>query len=1101
MNARRRALTGLAWLCAMATAMLFASVPALAAEEHPYLPSRSLIDQTKDGGACGVVTDSNGNVYVSENFGKKVKVFSPTTGKQITEFATPSNGAGPCSLAVDSNGAVYVQDFSGEVLKYKPSAFPPTESTKYALEESAGTKGVIVAKSAKAHGIAVDPETHNLYVAEGSHISSFKPNGELLSATIGEGLVSEPNYFGIDVYGATGDVYVTDTTHAKAYILNPAGTEILTETAGPGGAAGVFGPELSSVAVDQSDGAFYVFSTNPHEIGSSAVYEFDSSGGFLSKIGHTFDGSLFLENSGPSDIAVDNGSASPNAGDVYVSSQDKPHVADSVYAFGPRVAAAEHRLTVERREIAGQTGVGKGEVVSEPLGIECGLSCEASFATDSTVKLTETPEAGSTFVTWSGGGCSGAASVCEVPLNDDATVTATFVVATKDKLTIATGGSGTGKVECEANASGHFEACASEYPEGTKLTLEGVAEAGSTFAGFSGGSGSASACSGTGNCTFTLSEASSLTATFNVAPKDKLTISTGGSGSGKVECELGSNPGHFEACASEYPEGTKLTLKGLAEAGSSFGGWSAGTGSAASCSGTANCSFTLGAESSLTATFDVAPKDKLTIAKAGTGTGKVECEVGSSGSFGACASEYPEGTRLTLKGAAEAGSSFAGFSGGSGSASACTGTANCSFTLGAESSLTATFNVKTTPEDKLTIAKAGGGAGRVECEVGSSGTFGACASEYPEGTKLTVTGVAEAGSSFVGWSAGTGSAASCTGRFSCSFTLGAESSLSATFDVVDKLTIAGAGRGVGRVACEVESSGEFEVCAGDYPAGTRLTLMGAAEAGSSFAGFSGGSGSASACTGTTDCSFTLSAESSLTATFGLLPTPEDKLTIAKAGGGAGQVECEVGSSGTFGACASEYPEGTKLTLKGVAEAGSTFAGFSGGSGSASACSGTGNCSFTLRAESSVTATFNAPTARGTAAELEAQGKLPGIEVLAFPQDLLPTEAAAPGTGSLTIRGSATASGAHARITLACSSVGPCTAQLTLTTKVKRGQGAQTVVIGRALVEIPAGQSKTISLQLSKVAVGLLRRRGSMAAKLTGPGTGLTITIERSPSHK
>jgi hypothetical protein len=64
-------------------------------------------------------------------------------------------------------------------------------------------------------------------------------------------------------------------------------------------------------------------------------------------------------------------------------------------------------LTVSR------TGSGSGTVASEPAGIECGASCEASFYRGPLdygqipIALTATPDPGSVFVGWSGEGWSG----------------------------------------------------------------------------------------------------------------------------------------------------------------------------------------------------------------------------------------------------------------------------------------------------------------------------------------------------------------------------------------------------------------------------------------------------------------------------------------------------------------------------------------------------------------------------------------------------------------------------------------------------------------------------------------------------------------------
>src|SRR5262249_8305071 len=66
-----------------------------------------------------------------------------------------------------------------------------------------------------------------------------------------------------------------------------------------------------------------------------------------------------------------------------------------------RFHAAPATLTVPK------AGTGAGTVTSSPDGINCGNTCSASFPTNSSVTLTAAAAAGSVFVGWSGGGCSG----------------------------------------------------------------------------------------------------------------------------------------------------------------------------------------------------------------------------------------------------------------------------------------------------------------------------------------------------------------------------------------------------------------------------------------------------------------------------------------------------------------------------------------------------------------------------------------------------------------------------------------------------------------------------------------------------------------------
>lgn len=62
---------------------------------------------------------------------------------------------------------------------------------------------------------------------------------------------------------------------------------------------------------------------------------------------------------------------------------------------------ADFMLTVAK------TGTGNGIVTSSPGGIDCGASCSAVFAADSSVTLSPSPDLGSVFIGW-GGDCASA---------------------------------------------------------------------------------------------------------------------------------------------------------------------------------------------------------------------------------------------------------------------------------------------------------------------------------------------------------------------------------------------------------------------------------------------------------------------------------------------------------------------------------------------------------------------------------------------------------------------------------------------------------------------------------------------------------------------
>jgi len=83
------------------------------------------------------------------------------------------------------------------------------------------------------------------------------------------------------------------------------------------------------------------------------------------------------------------------------------------------------------------------------------------------------------------------------------------------------------------------------------------------------------------------------------------------------------------------------------------------------------------------------------------------------------------------------------------------------------------------------------------------------------------------------------------------------------------------------------------------------------------------------------------------------------LTVTKDGTGTGSVEasgCSLSWSGNTGTCSADNNK--LITLSSTADTGSTFDGWSGGTGSAGSCTGTGTCTFNLNSDSSVTAIFN-----------------------------------------------------------------------------------------------------------------------------------------------
>jgi endoglucanase len=238
-----------------------------------------------------------------------------------------------------------------------------------------------------------------------------------------------------------------------------------------------------------------------------------------------------------------------------------------------------------------KSGSGAGTVASSPTGINCGSTCNASFSSGTSVTLSATPASGSTFGGWSGS-CSGTSTSCTVSMSAARSVTATFNSSTTNyTLTVGKTGQGLGTVTSSPSGINCGSTCSASFSSGTTVTLTAAASSGSSFTGWSG------ACSGTGTCTVSMSQARSVTANFNTASTFALSVSRAGTGTGTVT----SNPSGINCgstCSANYSNGASVTLSASAASGSTFAGWSG------ACSGSGTCTVTMSAARSVTATFN-----------------------------------------------------------------------------------------------------------------------------------------------------------------------------------------------------------------------------------------------------------------------------------------------------------------------------------------------------------------------------------------------------------------------------------------------------------------------------------------------------------------
>ena len=363
-------------------------------------------------------------------------------------------------------------------------------------------------------------------------------------------------------------------------------------------------------------------------------------------------------------------------------------------------------------------GGGNGSVTSSPSGISCPGTCTANFLKVGTVvTLSAAPAAGSRFVGW-GGACSGAGS-CMVTMSHAQSVTATFNLIFP--LNVSVTGSGTvasspAGISCPGT-------CSTTFDSGTTVMLSATPAAGWTFSGWGG------ACSGAGSCNVTMNAAESVTATF--IQLFQLSVSVVGGGSVSSSPAGISCPG---TCTANYTGGTMVTLTATPAVGTTFAGWGG------ACSGTGNCTISINAPASVSATFGIVTFP-LTVSVAGSGT--VTSSPGGISCPPTCTASFNSGTSVTLSATPASGWAFAGWGGG------CSGTAPCTILMSAAQSVTATFKQIFT----LTINVGGKpGSGTVTGTPGAINCSGpTCSANFIAGTVVKLTAAAQPGHKFTGW--------------------------------------------------------------------------------------------------------------------------------------------------------------------------------------------------------------------------------------------------------------------------------------------------------------------------------------------------------------
>ena len=185
----------------------------------------------------------------------------------------------------------------------------------------------------------------------------------------------------------------------------------------------------------------------------------------------------------------------------------------TITATDPSGTTASTTLTVPAQVTlsVARAGVGTGSVASSPTGIDCGAVCSAVYDSGTSVTLTASAAANSTFVGWNG--CDApSGTTCSVTMSASKLVTAVFdlkrFVLTVSKTGVA---AANGTVSSSPSGISCGSDCSEPYIIDTTVTL--TASPSVLFSGWSG----CDAVSGA-TCTVAMSAAKSVTASFLALP-------------------------------------------------------------------------------------------------------------------------------------------------------------------------------------------------------------------------------------------------------------------------------------------------------------------------------------------------------------------------------------------------------------------------------------------------------------------------------------------------------------------------------------------------------------------------------------------------------
>jgi hypothetical protein len=407
---------------------------------------------------CGIgVNPVNGTPYAVD-YNSGVRPLNPADGTSAGAALYNNPSSGECEIEFDSRGNSYIRIYnSGEIRRYSAggSFLGTLDNSPDNLDE------------------AVDLSNDDVYLSRPGDVAVYDSSGAPVSGTpFGAGL----NAYGVAVNAAAHKVYVSGSdsgfdivamfdipTHNLDVTVDGSGSgrvdgasgsvnaDLIVNCTSSGGACSGTYDDRSAITLTATPAAHTAVRWSDNTCsGNRCVVTLDADKAVTATF-ETIQRRLTVSKAGAGSGTVTSSPPGIDCGATCSASFDESTLVTLTAAPAAgstftgwsgggcsgtgdcRVTLSSDRTVtatfarIQHTVTAAKAGTGSGSVSSSPAGIDCGATCSALFDEGTSVTLTATPAAGSTFTGWSGAGCSGTGT-CTVTANADATATATFAL-------------------------------------------------------------------------------------------------------------------------------------------------------------------------------------------------------------------------------------------------------------------------------------------------------------------------------------------------------------------------------------------------------------------------------------------------------------------------------------------------------------------------------------------------------------------------------------------------------------------------------------------------------------------------------------------------